>query len=232
MTTRRNLISLLIITISLSGCGDTIVRQYLANANSHLKELKKTFGDDYLKSDLLSHFPEKVTDTTNFYMFSSPPACPPSFKCSAQFGEIYLITKKDSVTENWSIKNSLFNTKYNADSNIIINQTELRKDMFPIEKCNKSFDDKYPIPYFESYDFKLGEKTFKKEVEGEIYVDYIHTIPGDLNVFVLEAASGDFWKESCNENRPESLHEWKHGYSKGIAISEENDILIYWTMIW
>jgi len=51
-------------------------------------------------------------------------------------------------------------------------------------------------------------------------------------VFVLGAEAGDFWKESCNENRPESLLEWKHGYSKGIAISEEKDILIYWTIVW
>lgn len=232
MTTKRNLILLLTIAISLTGCGDTIIRQYLAKVNSHLKEQKKTFGDDYLKSDLLSHFPDKVTDTTNFSMFSSPPSCPPSFKCSAQFGEIYLITTRDSVKEIWLKNNSQFKTLYVADSNIIINQTELRKDMFPVEKCNKSFDNKYPIPYFESYDFNLGETKYEKEIDGENYWDYIHTIPRDLEVFVLGAEAGDFWKESCNENRPESLREWKHGYSKGIAISEEKDILIYWTILW
>lgn len=232
MNRNRNLILLLFIVISLTGCYNSIERQYLAKVNSNLNELKKSFGADFLKSDLFSHFPEKIKDTTNFKMFSAPPSCPPSFKCNAQFGELYLITIRDSVTEVGLRKKFLFKTYYQADSNIIINQTELRRDMFPVEKCNKAFDNKYPIPYFESYDFNLGEKTFEKVIDGEKYVDYVYTIPSDLEVFVLEAEAGDFWKENCNENRPVSLQVWKHGYSKGIAISEKKDLMIYWTMVW
>jgi hypothetical protein len=165
-------------------------------------------------------------------MFWAPPSCPPSYKCRAQYGELYLITIRDSVTEVGLRNNFLFKTYYQVDSNIIINQTELRRDMFPVEKCNKSFDKKYPIPYFESYDFNLGEKTFEKVIDGEKYVYDVYTIPGDLEVFVIEAKAGDFWKENCNENRPESLQVWKHGYSKGIAISEKKDLMVYWTMVW
>jgi len=232
MNKKGNLILLLIIVISLTGCQNSMIRQHLAKVNSHLNELKKSFGADFLKPDLLSHFPEQVKDTTHFKMLASPPSCPPSYQHSAQFGKIYLICKRDSVAEIRLKDNSLFKTNYLVDNDIIINLTELRRDMFPVEKCNKSFDNKYPIPYFESYDFNLGEEEFEKIIDGEKYWDYVHTIPNDLEVYVIKAEAGNFWKENCNENRPETLKEWKHGYSKGIALSEEKDIMVYWTMVW
>lgn len=232
MNKKRNLILLIIIVSSLTCCNYSRINQHLVIANSNLNELKKSFGADFLKSDLLSHFPNQIKDTTNFKMFASSPCCPPSYKHSAQFGKIYLICKKDSLTEIGLKNNSLFKSHYSVDSNIIINQTELRRDMFPVEKCNKSFDNKFPIPYFESYDFNLGEKEFEKIINGEKYWDYVHTIPSDLEVYVIQAEAGNFWKENCNENRPEILKEWKYGYSKGVAFSEEKDIMVYWAMVW
>ncbi len=31
---------------------------------------------------------------------------------------------------------------------------------------------------------------------------------------------------------PESLGEWKHGCSQGIVVSEKNQIVVYWSMVW
>ena len=70
------------------------------------------------------------------------------------------------------------------------------------------------------------------EVDEVPYFDYTYTIPSDLQVYVIEAEAGDFWKVNCNEQRQESLKEWKHGYSRGFATSEEGNILVFWAMIW
>lgn len=197
-----------------------------------LKEYKTNFAKDYIVDNLLAHFPDNINEE-NPYIYSSPPSCPPSFKCSVQFGRIYLICKADT-TSKFILNNFLSQHMYLSDSNIIINLSELRKDIFPVEKCNKWYANKLPIPYFENYNFGLGEKEEEKIIEGEEvpYYNYTFTIPSDLQVYVVAAAAGNYWKEQCNENRPESLKEWQNGYSKGFAISKKEDIVVYWAMIW
>lgn len=228
----RHIIILALLIFSIIGCNHSPVKQHLIKVSAHINAMKNKFGTDYLKSDLLSHFPNEIKDTTHLSLLSSPPTCPPSFECRKQFGEVYLITKRDTITENRIKDNYLYKTKYLSDSNIIINLPELKFNRFSIEKCNKEFDNKYPIPYFESYDFNLGEKTFEKDIDGEIYVDYLYTIPKDLMVYVIKAEAGNFWKEDCQEIRQGSLNKWENGYTKGIAVSEEKELMVYWTMIW
>ena len=198
--------------------------------NDTLKEQKMNFDKDYNRKDLLSHFPDNIKNN-GLSLHSSPPSCPPSFKCSAQFGNIYLICKADT-TNIFTPNNVLFEDEYLSDSNIVVNLIELRRNIFPVEKCNQWFANKFPIPYFESYDFGLGEKETKKTVEGETHYNYTYTIPTDLKVYVIATGPGNFWKEQCNEKRPESLREWKNGYSRGIATSKKENIVVYWTMIW
>ncbi len=182
---------------------------------------------------LLSHFPTKIkSDKVTYH--SAPPSCPPSFNCSAQFGDIYFIVNKPDYKEELKelLKGQIsYKTAY-SDSNIILNLTELRQNIFPVEKCNKLYINKMPIPYFESYNFGLGEIDAKKEVNDQLYFDYSYSVPSDLEVYVIQAEAGDFWKESCNEKRPEALKEWQHGYSKGFAISDKANIIVYWVMIW
>lgn len=228
----RHVIFLALLLFSLAGCYFNPVKQHLFEVSAHIVAMKTKFGKDYLKPNLLSHFPNEIKDTTNLRLHSSPPSCPPSFKCGKQFGEVYLITTIDSLTEKSIKENCLFETEYQSEHNIIINLPELKFDRFPVEKCNKAFNNKYPIPYFESYDFNLGEKEFEKIINKEKYWNYVHIIPSDLKVYVMKAEAGNFWKEDCKEIRPNSLEKWKNGYSKGVAISEEKKIMIYWTMVW
>lgn len=226
MSYLKNLMILSIVFISISGCFHTAER----DANIHMKELKENFEKDYSKKDLLNHFPEQIKITSSFMMFSAPPGCPPSYECSAQYGKVYLINdieKTNKLSEDY-----IFKTAYLDDNNIIINLSELRREKFPVEKCNKAYAEKYPIPYFESYDFGLGKKVTEENIDGEVYFDYNHTIPHDLEVYVIDAEPGDFWKESCNEKRPELLNEWNHGFSRGFALSKDKNIIVYWTMIW
>ncbi len=205
------------------------------NSNGILDQVKSTFGVETNVSDLLSHFPKKIKNN-NIHLKSSPPFCPPpsTIKCRAQFGDVYLIVEKsDYKSELTKLldKKVLYKTAYSA-KNIIINLSELRHSLFPVKKCNKWYANKLPIPYFESYDFGLGQKEESRNIEGETFSNYTYTIPEDLEVYVIKAEPGDFWKISCNENRPKALKQWQHGYSKGVAISDKDNKVVFWVMIW
>jgi hypothetical protein len=231
----QNKMKLIIIfsAILLASCAE---RQsyYLRETNSILSGQYETFSDETTIKGLLDHFPRKIkNDSVGLWAF---PPSPHAFICEKQHGDILIrVQKSDYAIElNELLSKKIdYHTVY-SDSSIIINLSELRRSIFPVEKCNKWYDNKPPIPYFESYDFRLGVEEEKKIIEGEEipYFNYLYTIPNDLQVYVIEAKAGDFWKVSCNEARPESLKEWKHGYSRGIATSDSLDILVFWAMVW
>lgn len=233
MKKNRNINLLLIIGVLLifiTGCN---MNNFNNNSKPTLEKEVLTFAIETNKPNLTDHFPKKIKNN-KIYFFSNPPSCPPTYECSKQYGEIFInVIKSDYLEELQKLLNGkiAYKTAY-IDSNFIINLSQLKKDIFPVEKCNKLITNKLPIPYFESYNSGKGEKVVEKIVNGESYFDYKYTVPDDLQVFVIQAEAGDFWTVDCNEKRPESLKEWQHGYSKGFAISEKEDMLIYWTMIW
>ncbi len=195
---------------------------------------KESFKKVSTKQNLLSHFPGKIKEL-EVTLSISPPGCPPTFDCSNQTGYIILTLNKnlykkevdDLVSDVISYK-----TQYNSKDNTIINLKELRRNIFPVPKCNILVENFLPIPYFEHYDFNMGFNEMKVEIDEVPYFDYTYTIPSDLQVYVIEAEAGNFWKEDCNEKRPISLKDWKHGYSRGLATSEEENIIVFWAMIW
>lgn len=202
-------------------------------ANEILNNVKLTFGKETNKSNFLDQFPQQIKNVNIFFEIN-PPSCPPSVNCSKQYADIFLVVNKSEYNEELTeLLNGkkILETKY-SDDNIIINLTELRRNIFSINKCNNWYSNKLPIPYFEKYDFGLGFIKERKEINQKVHFNYIHNIPPDLKVFVIEAEAGNFWKTNCNEKRPLSLKEWQNGYSKGFAISEKEDFLIFWTMIW
>jgi hypothetical protein len=211
----------LVIVFGFLSCTENIV----SKANLGFSEGKRGFNEQYLKRDLFDHFPKRISEDC-LRMHSSPP----SKRGVNYMGYIYLICSLDNEDGNFIDENSI---SYNEENeNIIINQSDLKRNIFPVEKCNIWHAEKLPIPYFKSFDFGMGVEEEEKIVNGENYSNFTYTIPSDLQVYVIQAEAGDFWKESCNENRPESLKEWQHGFSRGIAVSNSEDIIVYWTMIW
>ena len=217
--------------ILILNCCNT--NNYSDNPNQTLKHEKETFGKETNIKNLLDHFPEKI-NKRNVYFELNPPSCPPTYKCRAQYGDVFLCVKISDYKEdiNKLIKNKIIYKTAYLDSNIIINLDEFKHNIFPNEKCNKWHPKKIPIPYFEKYDFGLGKKEIKKTINDELYFNYTYIIPLDLNVFVIMAEPGEIWKINCKEKRPETLNEWKHGYSRGYAISEKEKIIVYWVVVW
>jgi len=204
------------------------VNPNVLNADYAFSDVKKSIVNQVGENDMFVHFPENITSDCLRMTYTSP-----SEEGSDCTGDLYLTYGFDeSVVEQLSNDSIFYSTEYRDSTNIIINMFELKRNFFPIAKCNKWFSGKYPIPYFENFDFGLGEHKDEKVVKGQTYWNCIYTVPNDLRIFVISARSGEFWKKGCDENRPEILKEWKNGYSSGIAISKETNRVIYWAMVW
>jgi len=83
------------------------------------------------------------------------------------------------------------------------------------QECYKNL---YPIPNF--IDYKYPKK------------DYDLKLDNSFEIYVLEAKSGIYYKEYDlipNSQMPEN---WRNGYSRGIAVSTEKKVIIYWAIIW
>ncbi len=233
---KHRFIWLLIILLGYSSCNYN-ENSYVLKLNAILIKQKKNFGKKIIYiSGLLDFFPEiKSVNTIGHYV---PPSCPPDVDCYFQAGNAIIIgNKKDYLQDFKKAVDSgiVYKTVYFNSDNFIIDIRELKNKLFPINKCNKFRKNKMPIPYFEGYDFGLGEKkTLEKQLEGEPRPRYrtIYNVPKDLKVYVIDAKAGNFWIFDCKENRPKALKQWQHGYSKGVAISDKDNKVVFWVMIW
>ncbi len=192
---------------------------------------------NYRIKGLYDHIPQFAKKSTHGSICFVPPD---TIDCNYVNQNIYaiIIGNKADYFEDFkkAINDTIiYTTNYFSDSNFIIDMSELKRTLFPVEKCNKYYRDEIPIPYFENYDFGLGEKTvLKKQIKGEPRPrsHTVYNAPKDLKVYVIKAEPGNFWKFDCKENRPETLGKWKHGYSKGVAVSEKDDKIVFWVIVW
>lgn len=223
------LLAVSIFLVFFNGCN---MNNYSKTVGQILEREKHNLDIETHKSNLLSHFPKSVAK--DFIAFeSNPPQCPPNDNCRSQFGDYCLIVPSTALNKDVSglLADDINMFSY-SDNNLIIGISAFSNNRFPVDKCNKWHPAKLPIPYFERYNFGLGFEETKKDINGDVFYNYSYTVPSDLMVYVIQAEAGDFWKENYHEKRPESLKEWKHGYSRGIATSEKENIIVYWTMVW
>jgi hypothetical protein len=57
-------------------------------------------------------------------------------------------------------------------------------------------------------------------------------LPDSYNIYVLEAKSGLYWDEKHRSNGKYMPENWKHGYSKGVAMNDKTHEIIYWFVLW
>lgn len=81
--------------------------------------------------------------------------------------------------------------------------------------CHES---KYPVPNFYLEDWS---ETTKNPTQLD-----------NFKLFVLEAKSGVFMDSIKLPNGLYTPKGWKHGYSKGVALSPDTNEVIYWADIW
>jgi hypothetical protein len=90
------------------------------------------------------------------------------------------------------------------------------KDSSQINK--KCYRNQYPLPNFIEY--------YRPNKNSDLKLD------NTFLIYVLEAGSGKYSEKYNLLPSPQMPDNWKNGYSKGIAISEQNKTIIYWSVIW
>ena len=81
------------------------------------------------------------------------------------------------------------------------------------------YSGKYPIPNFSNFSrYQLDSSECR--------------LAEDFTVYVLECETGKFMEDTKLPVGKYMPNEWKHGYSKGLAVSEERNLVIHWVIIW
>ncbi len=86
-----------------------------------------------------------------------------------------------------------------------------------LAKHNVTTASSLPVPLFEIDEYK--GKTMSGLTE-------------DFKLYVLDAKPGKYIDEKYLQECECLPEKWKHGYSKGIALSDEKQVVIYWVIIW
>lgn len=212
---------LIILLVIHTGCNSNrnklVNDKILSDLNAKYSEAKAFFGKDFV-----NHFPKNISkDNITFNEGFSP-----------ELGNLELILI-DHLVNNSSTsiiaefkKKSIAIYEANDSCLLIVNRFATRDNYYNIELSaadklminNKCSSDHYPVPNFWHNDFTT-EKTQCK-------------LPSDFRLFVLEAKSGKYFDEDKLTDGRFMPRKWKNGYSKGVAISQVRNVIIYWLVIW
>ena len=223
MKTHKQLILIIGLVLFMSSCNNSY-----DPSCSAFKSCRSSLLKQYKKTNIFSHFPKPTGDPI---AFSGVKVLSSSKKTS---GYLYQFSSFDDDNKNIDKvrKDSyIFKTKYDSQDNIIIDLYGFKYDRK--SDYNMWHKDKYPVPKFEEVDFLLGtEFEMSEDEKGNVRTVSNYVVPSDLEVVVVDSKSGYFWKASLDNKRPETLREWKHGYSRGYAVSEKYKKIVYWTIVW
>lgn len=225
---KKKIVLTLLLIIMFSSCIDKILgHKYVALVENARANLKSSYTID----GLFDHFPKSISNKSYIDMLATIPDniyYPDTYHTG--FFYLFLNMGKDSLS--LYPKKYIYKTQYTNQNFILDDSFSYYKYTDTLKLRNVIVPKAYPIPYFEDFDFGLGSERFDLRPLGMLMVIDKYYVPEDLEVFVLKAGYGYFWKKKFDLDRPETLGEWKNGYSCGIAISKKRNIIIYWMKVW
>lgn len=193
---------------------------------------------DYLKSvstmyedvGLTDHFPEEWrnpklrTSGWNAYYFSP---CEETIRHCYRSVACFIdnATEKE-INELIDSTNYIYKTNYYDAPILRFDPVWINNEQYPITP----YSDTVHAPIYDFSDAVFNTETIKDSWYEERQVP-----PADLVVYVLEARAGNFWvnKENADkENRSALSEQWKHGFSRGIAISSSCKKVCWWAISW
>ena len=212
----------LILQISCSDLKSYKQQKVVDNNNSQIEE-------NILVEDAFTHYPKLNEVEFINAEFTVPPRNRKYYNNSQRASSILTCGFNDS--SSMVPASYLYKTNSLAKNNFIVSMIFKENVVFD-NKFDKYYPDSYPIPNFEELDFNLGFEKVDTIINEQRYVYKLYQVPKDLEVYVQDAQCGSFWKEEAEVYRPKTMREWRNGYSKGVAISNERQIAIYWFFIW
>lgn len=223
----RSYLILLVALVSLLGSCKEFKRIQLQKS---IKKNNKTIEESLLLENVCIHVPDfKKTEHISSDFLIPPIANLNYYRRSNRAFSIIICNIKDSTYHPQ--ENYLYKTTYSDRDNFIVSMIFKKNAVFDISH-DIYYDNSYPIPNFHEFDFNLGFNKADTIIKGERYVYNNYKVPLDMEVYVQEAEHGNFWKVDADVYRPKSMGVWKHGYSKGTAISKERSIIVYWFIVW
>lgn len=221
----KNYIIVLLTFVLLVSCGEF----KRIKINRTIKDNNNKIEESILLENAFDHFPNISEAEFINSMFLIPPNSTVKHNRSQRAYSILVCSLIDS--SNYLPENYLYKAGYFDKDNFIVSMIFKENVVFD-NKNDIYYANSYPIPNFDEFDFKLGFEKVDTIIGGERYVYNKYKVPLDLEVYVEEASHGSFWKVKSDVYRPDTMGEWKNGYSKGIAISRKSSFIVYWFIIW
>ncbi len=66
----------------------------------------------------------------------------------------------------------------------------------------------------------------------EYHGNTLSGLPEDFKIYVLEAKPGKYLEEKYLRNCTCLPAKWKHGFSRGVAMSDKRKVVMYWVTVW
>jgi len=189
-----------------------------------LEDWNKKYSEQksFFPAELTNHFPNTLDESIVTFTDNISPEMR-----SLELMVIDSINNDSLVKIKMNLESSCIG-KYNASDSclLIVDRFLTRTKYYKIEntKYDKLLIDRpcynglFPVPNFWHNSFTTDETECK--------------LPDDFELYVTDAKQGKYLKEDFLTSGWFMPKQWKNGYSKGIAISMEQNIIIYWLAIW
>ncbi len=201
-------------------------------------EFRIQFKDDIdlFPVDITNHFPKSFDSnyfsyTTNVNEIANKKAfggfIPITFYLTCKYTKSEFTILKDSIND------LCINTISALDTNILLIFSYFEEDnYFPFQAMeynpgieseslkthNKFNADKFPLPVFNIIDYKDTTT--------------ITRLRKDFVIYGIEAKPGKFQQSNYLSNSEYLPDKWRHGFSRGYAISNKEFVIVYWLVIW
>ena len=214
-----------IIVLGLFGCNGFYVKEHLKH--EYAKNLS------FFDSSLVSHFPKRLPD---IYIFSTNVSLSKiDYKKETGFFNFYTDLRILYSNKEYSKIKKMFSSSskaiYNANSkNLLLifsysNELEVDGKIYTdwesperqkLAKHNL-LATSLPVPLFEI---------------DEYHGNTLSGLPVDFKIYVLEAKPGKYLDEKYLHECSCLPAKWKHGFSRGVAVSDKRKVVIYWVTVW
>ena len=201
-------------------------------------DIKKRIEDDYKKSisffdsSLISHFPKKLPDSSGFgatvpkkdtlkmlgfgidgTMLWKHYQDKKYFRLKSHYDSLANVVYLPSDTTLLLVFS--FCDKLEVEGKIYENQEPPERQK--LARHNVTTATSLPVPLFEIDEYKGNT---------------IYGLTDDFKLYVLDAQPGKYIKDKYLQECKCLPEKWKHGYSKGVALSDEKKAVIYWIAVW
>ncbi|MBR0053944.1 MAG: hypothetical protein IJP65_01385 [Bacteroidales bacterium] len=134
--------------------------------------------------------------------------------------------KEKEIKEMMNSTDYVYKTLYHNDSALRFDPVFINDEHYIVP----SYCEPIHAPIYDFCDAVFNAETIEDSLCIERQVP-----PADLVVYVVEAKAGNFWVNKGNadkENRSALPEKWRHGFSRGFAISASCKKVCWWAISW